>query len=82
VSPLIVVLGLFGYVAEGTVLAIAGVLLVVAAVDVDPSKAAGLDAAVKALGGTQAGTMLLIGAAVGFGAYGLYSLTLTRYSRM
>ncbi|MGA5464789.1 DUF1206 domain-containing protein [Mycobacterium sp. NPDC050041] len=82
VSPLIVVLGLCGYVAEGIVLAIAGVLLVVAAVDADPSKAAGLDAAVKALGATQAGTMLLIGAAVGFGAYGLYSLTLTRYSRM
>ena len=82
VSSLITALGLCGYVAEGVVLAIAGVLAIVAAVEVDPSKAAGLDAAVQALGATPAGTILLIGAAVGFGAYGLYSFALTRYSRM
>lgn len=82
VGPLITALGLFGYVAEGLVLGMAGGLVVVAAVSADPSKATGLDAAVKALGTTQAGTVLMIAAAVGFGAYGLYSFALTRYSRM
>lgn len=82
VGVVIKTLGVCGYVAEGLVLSIAGALLIVAAVDADPSKAAGLDAAVDALGATQQGTILLIGAAVGFGAYGLYSLALTRYSRM
>jgi hypothetical protein len=82
VGPAITALGVFGYVAEGLVLSIAGVLAIVAAVNVDPAKASGLDAAVKALGATQAGTILLVCAAVGFGAYGLYSFALTRYSRM
>jgi uncharacterized protein DUF1206 len=82
VGPVITVLGFIGYVAEGLVLCVAGVLVIVAAVDVDPSKATGIDAAVKTLGSTPPGAFLLLFAAAGFAAYGLYSVTLTRYARM
>ncbi|MBO0678139.1 DUF1206 domain-containing protein [Mycolicibacterium sp. S2-37] len=82
VGPVITTLGFVGYFAEGLVLGIAGLLVIVAVVDVDPSKATGIDAAVKALGATRPGLILLIFAAVGFAAYGLYSLTLTRFARM
>jgi uncharacterized protein DUF1206 len=71
-----------GHIAEGLVLSVVGVLLVVATFLGDPAKASGLDGAVKALGSTRFGTLVLLGAAVGFAAYGLYSLALTRYSRM
>lgn len=81
-NPMIVVLGVYGYVAEGIVLCLAGLLVIVAAVRVDPQQATGLDAAVKALGATQAGSVLLAFAALGFAAYGLYSFALARYARM
>lgn len=82
VGPVITTLGFVGYVGEGLVLAIAGLLVVVAVVDADPTKARGIDAAVKALGETGPGLILLTVAAAGFAAYGLYSFTLTRYARM
>jgi uncharacterized protein DUF1206 len=79
---LLTALGVCGHVAEGLVLSVVGVLLIVATFLGDPAKASGLDGAVKALGATQFGGLLLLAAAAGFAAYGLYSLTLTRYSRM
>jgi hypothetical protein len=84
VSPgrLITLLGVFGYVAEGLVLAGAGVLVIVAAVRADPSKATGLDGAVKTLAHGPYGTVLVLCAALGFAAYGCYSFVLSRYSRM
>ncbi|MCK0176682.1 DUF1206 domain-containing protein [Mycolicibacterium sp. F2034L] len=82
VGPIITGLGFFGYFAEGLVLSIAGLMAIVAVVEVDPSKATGIDAAVKAVGATQPGLILLIFAAAGFASYGLYSLTLTRFARM
>jgi hypothetical protein len=75
-------LGVCGYVAEGLVLALAGVLVIVASINSEPAKAAGMDAAVKTLAETQWGRTLLIFAAVGFAAYGVYSFALTRWSRM
>jgi hypothetical protein len=75
-------LGICGYVAEGAVLAGAGILVVVASFRADPSKATGLDGAVKALRQAPFGTALIILAGSGFAAYGLYSFTLSRYSRM
>jgi len=75
-------LGVCGYFAEGLVLAGAGVLVVVASVRADPSKATGLDGAVKALQQAPFGTALIILAASGFAAYGLYSFALSRCSRM
>ena len=79
---LLTALGVCGHVAEGLVLSAAGILLIAATVLDDPAKATGLDGAVKALGSTQFGGLILIVAAAGFAAYGLYSLALTRYSRM
>lgn len=70
-------LGVCGHVAEGVVLAVAGLLVVVASVRADPSKATGLDGAVKALGQAPFGTVLIGIAAAGFAAYGLYSFALT-----
>ena len=84
VSPgrAITALGFCGYVAEGTVLAGAGLLVVVASLRADPSKATGLDGAVKTLREAPFGTALILLAASGFAAYGLYSFALSRYSRM
>lgn len=84
VSPgrTITALGFCGYVAEGTVLAGAGILVIVASIRADPSKATGLDGAVKMLREAPFGTGLILLAGSGFAAYGLYSFALSRYSRM
>ena len=79
---LITVLGVCGHVAEGLVLFAVGLSVIVATYVSDPSKATGLDAAVKSLGHAPSGTAILIAAAMGFAAYGLYSIALARYSRM
>ena len=79
---LITVLGVCGHVAEGLVLFAVGMSVIVATYVSDPSKATGLDAAVKSLGHAPYGTAILIAAATGFAAYGLYSIALARYSRM
>jgi hypothetical protein len=74
--------GVSGYVAKGLVLAGAGVLVIVAALTADPSKATGLDAAVKALGQAPFGKVLLILAALGIAAFGAYSFVRSRHGRM
>jgi hypothetical protein len=79
---LITVLGVCGHVAEGAVLAAAGLSVIAATYLSDPAKATGLDAAVESLGRAPFGTAILIAAATGFAAYGLYSVALARYSRM
>ncbi|MDG4663695.1 DUF1206 domain-containing protein [Mycobacterium sp. 236(2023)] len=81
-GPVVTVLGVCGHVAEGLVLIAAGVLIAGTAVLHDPAQARGLDAAVEALGEAQFGQTILLVAAAGFAAYGLYSFALTRYSRM
>ena len=81
-GPVLTPLAVCGYVAEGSVLATAGALVIVASVNADPGKARGIDAAVKALGSGRFGSVLLMLAAVGFAAYGLYCFALTRYARM
>lgn len=79
---LITVLGVTGHVAEGIVLFAAGISVIGATFLHDPTRATGLDAAVEAIGDAQFGRALLVAAAAGFAAYGLYSFALTRYSRM
>jgi hypothetical protein len=81
-GPLIIVLGFCGHVAEGAVLFAAGLSVVGASFLRDPTRATGLDAAVEALGEARFGHTILLVAATGFAAYGLYSFALTRYSRM
>ena len=81
-GPLITPLGIAGYTAKGIGLGGAGILLVVATVTADPTKGAGLDAAVKSLGEAPFGKALLIAAAIGFAAYGAFCFVLARFARM
>ena len=81
-GPLVTVLGVVGHVAEGLVLIAAGILVAGVSVLHNPARARGLDAAVEALGEARFGHTILLIAAAGFAAYGLYSFALTRYSRM
>jgi Domain of Unknown Function (DUF1206) len=74
--------GITGYVAKGLVIAGAGVLVVIATLQADPSKATGLDAAVKTLGQAPFGKFLLILAALGIAAFGAYSFVRSRHGRM
>ena len=75
-------IGITGYAAKGVVLAGAGVLVIVATLQADPSKATGFDAAVKTLGHAPFGKVLLVAAAVGIAAFGAYSFVRSRYGRM
>lgn len=78
----ITAVGVTGYAAKGTVLAGAGLLVIVATLQADPAKASGLDAAVKTLGQAPFGKFLLVVAAVGIAAFGAYSFVRSRYGRM
>jgi Domain of Unknown Function (DUF1206) len=78
----ITAVGVTGYVAKGLVLVGAGLLVVVGTLTTDPSKAAGLDAAVKALSQAPFGKFLLILAALGLAAFGAYSFVRSRHGRM
>jgi hypothetical protein len=79
---LITVLGVIGHMAEGAVLCAAGLSVIAATYLSDPARATGLDAAVESLGRAPFGTAILLAAATGFAAYGLYCVALARYSRM
>ena len=74
--------GITGYIAKGLVLAGAGVLVIAATLQAEPSKASGLDAAVKTLGQAPFGKFLLIVAALGIAAFGAYSFVRARFGRM
>ncbi|MCU1475479.1 MAG: hypothetical protein JWQ64_172 [Subtercola sp.] len=65
-------LGVGGYIAKGVALAVVGVLFVVAAFTLDPSKASGMDGALMALAALPFGVVILIVVGAGLIAYGLY----------
>jgi hypothetical protein len=75
-------LGTVGYAAKGGAYAIAGVLLVLAAVRYDPDKARGLDAALRAMASHAYGTWLLTLTALGIAAYGLFGVVQARYRKV
>jgi hypothetical protein len=75
-------IGTVGYVAKGLVLVGVGILVIVATVTSDPSKATGVDGAVKTLGAAPFGKVLLFVAAFGIAAYGVYLFIRSRYARM
>ncbi|MBX7430778.1 DUF1206 domain-containing protein [Mycobacterium sp. Y57] len=81
-GPVVVATGVAGYTAKGLVLGGAGILVIVATLQADPSKASGIDAAVKTLGQAPFGKFLLIIAALGIAAFGAYSFVRSRYYRM
>ena len=73
------ILGTIGTAARGAVFAWAGVFVIQAAIDYEPSKAAGLDGALRSMRDTTAGPWLLGAAAVGLIAFGLYGLAEARW---
>lgn len=74
-------LGQVGYAALGVAYGIAGLLVIVAAVRSDPSKATGLDTSLKTLAAQPYGQLLLIVVAAGVAAFGAFALLDARYRR-
>jgi hypothetical protein len=74
--------GVVGYIAKGIVLAIVGVLFVVAAATSDARKASGMDGALKSLVQLPFGVVLLVLVGVGLIAYGLYCFARARYAKL
>ncbi len=73
--------GAVGYLAKGIAYGIVGVLLIVAAVNYDPERSRGLDAALRTLAEQPYGPVLLIGVAIGFACFGVYCFARARYQR-
>jgi hypothetical protein len=81
-APWVRTAGRIGYIGKGAALAVVGVLLVVAAVQADPEKAEGLDAALHTLAGLPFGAVLLTLVALGFAAYGVYAFGRARHAKV
>jgi hypothetical protein len=74
-------LGTVGTTARGAVFGLVGVFIVVAAVQYEPSKARGIDGALRALRDTPAGPVLLVAVAAGLVMFGLYGFCEARWRR-
>lgn len=75
-------LGQVGYVARGLVFGLIGALVIKAAIDHEPGKAAGFDVALKSLADAPFGQVLLIAAALGLVCFGAYCVAEARYRRL
>ena len=75
-------LGVTGYVAKGVAYATLGVLVLTAAVQYDPSRSRGLDAALHTLAAQPYGDLILIVLALGLVAYGVYCFFQARYRKV
>jgi hypothetical protein len=75
-------LGVIGTTARGAVFALAGVLIIDAAVTHKASKSGGIDKALLTLRGQPFGEVLLILAALGLIAFGVYGLCEARWRRV
>jgi hypothetical protein len=76
------VLGTVGLVARSLVLALAGYLLIRAAIDYAPDEASGLDGTLRTVAAQPFGRILLTATAIGLMAYGLYSWAEARYRQL
>jgi Domain of Unknown Function (DUF1206) len=74
-------LGQVGYLSRAVVFAIFGVLVISAALNYDPSKAHGLDVALRELADKPFGSFLLGVVAVGLICFGAFSFVESRYRR-
>jgi hypothetical protein len=74
--------GVVGYIAKGVALAVVGALFVAAAAQNSPSKATGLDGALRSLRQQPFGPWLLTAVALGIAAYGLYSFARAKHARV
>ncbi|MGK5520149.1 DUF1206 domain-containing protein [Micromonospora sp. URMC 107] len=75
-------LGIAGYVAKGVAYGISGLLIILAAVNYDPEKARGLDAALRTLRDQAYGQVLLTLVALGIAAFGLFCFLQSRYRKV
>ncbi|PVZ10945.1 DUF1206 domain-containing protein [Actinomycetospora cinnamomea] len=75
-------LGVVGHVARAVAFAVVGVLFGLAALRADPAQASGLDGALKTLAGQPYGVVLLILVALGFAAFGVFTLAEARARRI
>lgn len=80
VGDAIVWAGTIGYTARGFAFLVLGGLICWAAIKHDPEQAAGLDSALRTIGEQPFGSILLILVAIGFVAYGLYSVARAKYT--
>lgn len=78
----VVTLGKVGYIAKGIALAAVGVLFVVAAIQQQSGDATGMDGALRSMQDLPAGTVILLGIALGLAAYGAYSFARARFARV
>lgn len=78
----VVALGAVGTTARGLVVALAGVLVVAAAVTADPKQSRGLDGALRTLAHQPLGTWLLALAALGLLAFGIYGLAEAKWAQV
>jgi uncharacterized protein DUF1206 len=74
-------LGVVGSVARGIVFGVAGVFVIVAAVDNNPGKSRGLDRALRELADTSVGPWLLVAVALGLIMFGVYGFAEAKWRR-
>ncbi|WP_067857090.1 DUF1206 domain-containing protein [Nocardia shimofusensis] len=75
-------LGTAGHIAKGAAIGAIGVLVILAVTSSAPDKAAGLDGALKTLGAQPYGVVLLVIAALGIAAFGLFSFVQAKHAKM
>ncbi|MFI7064439.1 DUF1206 domain-containing protein [Kribbella sp. NPDC050124] len=81
VSEVTVLLGRIGYAAKGAAYLVVGLLFGWAAIDYDPEKAGGLDAALRTIKNQPFGSVLLTVLAIGIAAFGVYAFAWSRNAR-
>jgi hypothetical protein len=74
--------GIVGSVARGAVFALTGVLVIVAAATATPAKAGGIDAALRTVARAPYGRIVLLIAAVGIAAFGVFALAESRWRQV
>jgi lysylphosphatidylglycerol synthetase-like protein (DUF2156 family) len=75
------ILGVFGTAARGLVFALAGVFVIVAAVQYNARKAGGLDRALRELAASSSWSWLLFVIAVGLVVFGVYGFAEAKWRR-
>ena len=78
-QKLTMITGVIGSLTRGAVFALSGVLVVVAAVTAKPSKAGGIDTALRTVADAPLGQIGLVIAAIGTAAFGIFAVCEARW---
>jgi hypothetical protein len=81
VGAKVVMLGRVGWIAKGVALGLVGLLVIWAAIQHDPKKAGGMDAALGTLRDQPLGPVLLLAMALGFTAFAVYCFAWSRNAK-